>query len=131
MKHLNIIIERGADLYAAYSEKHPGLYAAADNVDDVKKNIHKAIKLYIKYNDDKLSNFLKSNITIKYTFDLESFFNYYNGVFTKSGLEKITGINQKQIQHYASGLKKPRLVQRKKIEYALHKLGDELKSISF
>ncbi len=131
MKSLTIIIERGADLYAAYSDKFPGLYATAENVEEVKKSIHKAIKLYIKYNDDKLSSYLKSDITIKYKFDLESFFNYYNGVFTKSGLEKITGINQKQIQHYASGLKKPRLIQRKKIEDALHKLGDELKSINF
>ena len=131
MKKLNIIIERGADVYAAYSDKIAGLYATGDSVEKVKKSIDKSIRLYVKYNDDKIANYLKSDYIIEYTFDLESFFNYYNGVFTKSGLEKITGINQKQIQHYASGLKKPRLLQRKKIEQALHKLGDELKSISF
>jgi hypothetical protein len=39
------------------------------------------------------------------------------------------GINQRQLQHYASGLKKPREAQVKKIESALHKLGEELMSI--
>jgi len=41
----------------------------------------------------------------------------------------MTGINQKQLHHYASGLKKPRQEQRKKIETALHKLGEELLAI--
>ena len=50
----------------------------------------------------------------------------YKGIFTNSALERITGINQKQFQHYASGLKKPRAAQAKKIESALHKLGSEL-----
>ncbi|MNS49485.1 hypothetical protein D3C86_1932360 [compost metagenome] len=58
--------------------------------------------------------------------DIESFFNYYNGIFTKAGLEKITGINQRQLQHYSSGLKKPRSEQKRKIETALHNLGLEL-----
>jgi hypothetical protein len=41
-------------------------------------------------------------------------------------LERIAGINQKQIQHYSTGHRKPRLAQRRKIEAALHKLGQEL-----
>lgn len=44
-------------------------------------------------------------------------------------LEKLTGINQKQIHHYASGLRKPREQQRRKIAEALHQLGEELLSI--
>jgi len=31
--------------------------------------------------------------------------NYYKGIFTLSALERLTGINQKQLQHYASGLR--------------------------
>jgi hypothetical protein len=54
---------------------------------------------------------------------------YYKGIFTNAALERITGINQKQIQHYASGLKKPRPAQVKKIESALHNLGAELMSV--
>ena len=55
--------------------------------------------------------------------------NYYNKVFTNVVLVRITGINQKLLHHYATGLKKPRGPQRKKIEIALHKLGSELLSL--
>ena len=41
------------------------------------------------------------------------------GIFTKAALERITGINQKQLGHYASGIKKPRRAQVEKIEKAL------------
>jgi len=49
--------------------------------------------------------------------------------FTNAALERITGINQKQIQHYASGIKRPRPEQLKKIEVAFKKLGAELASV--
>ena len=44
-------------------------------------------------------------------------------------MENSTGINQKQIQHYTTGHRKPRLEQRKKIENALHTLGKELLAV--
>ena len=44
--------------------------------------------------------------------------------------KKLTGINQKQLWHYAKGISKPRQEQRRKIENALHKLGSELVSLS-
>ena len=55
----------------------------------------------------------------------------YEGIFTKSGLEKLTGINQKQLWHYANGISRPRQAQKQKIENALHRLGSELMSLSF
>jgi hypothetical protein len=62
---------------------------------------------------------------------VQSFLNYYNKFFTFVGLEQITGINQKLLHHYSSGLKKPREKQRKKIETALHRFGNDLLALSF
>lgn len=62
--------------------------------------------------------------------DVESVLDFYSGIFTKAGLERITGINQKQLWHYASGARKPRPEQAVKLESALHKLGEELLAIS-
>lgn len=64
-----------------------------------------------------------------FRFDTESLLNYYKGVFTKSALERLTGINQQQLHHYAKGLEKPRLAQSQKIQKALHQLGEELLSV--
>jgi hypothetical protein len=61
--------------------------------------------------------------------DVKSFLGLYAGIFTKSGLERLTGINQKQLWHYAQGMSTPRRAQVRRIEQALHRLGQELLSL--
>jgi hypothetical protein len=61
--------------------------------------------------------------------DVCSLLKIYEGIFSKAGLEKLTGINQKQLWHYANGKSKPRQAQRLKIEQGLHRLGNELISL--
>lgn len=87
------------------------------------------IKLYLKYND-VIPEALKGDITIEWVFDTPSLLEYYSGIFSKPALEKLTGINQKQLFHYASGKVKPRPAQRKKISEALHRLGKELLTVN-
>jgi predicted RNase H-like HicB family nuclease len=67
--------------------------------------------------------------TLVYRFDPESLLRHYNGIFTNSALERLTGINQRQLQRYATGTSKPRREQSKKIESALHYLGKELLAV--
>jgi hypothetical protein len=64
-------------------------------------------------------------------YDIGSFLDYYSGILSKSGLEKITGINQKQLFHYSSGIKHPRGVTAKKIQEHIHSFADELKQVQF
>lgn len=61
--------------------------------------------------------------------DVQSMMEYYKGIFTKAAFERLTGINQKQIQHYATGHRKPKACTLKKMEEALHKLGNELLTV--
>jgi len=61
----------------------------------------------------------------------QSLINYYKGKITLAGLEQITGINQKQLQHYSTGFRKPRPAQEKKIVDALHAFGKDLVSVEF
>ncbi|MBX3255820.1 MAG: helix-turn-helix transcriptional regulator [Chitinophagaceae bacterium] len=55
--------------------------------------------------------------------------NHYKRIFSLAALERITGIDQKYLQHYSSGLKKPRPGRLKKIEKSLHNLGAELMTL--
>lgn len=127
MKLIKIIIEKTKDMYSSYAENVPGIYGGGDTVEEAKKSILDAIRLLKEHNDkNHLPAILKGKYSIVYKYDAESFLKHYKGIFTNSALERITGINQKQFQHYASGLKKPRAAQAKKIESALHKLGSEL-----
>lgn len=52
------------------------------------------------------------------------------GVITSTALERLTGINKKQLWNYSHGVSKPRKAERDKIENALHFLGRELMEFS-
>ncbi|MDR2038739.1 MAG: type II toxin-antitoxin system HicB family antitoxin [Bacteroidales bacterium] len=127
MKKLIIIIEKSSDHYGAYADNCPGIYGGGDTVEEAKEEALKGLELLLEGND--VPDILKGEYEIEYKFDVQSFLKYYEKIFSKPALEKLTGINQKQLHHYASGLREPRAPQRKKIESALHKLGKELLSV--
>lgn len=128
---LKIILERNDDMYSGYAENASvGIVAGGNTVEEVKKEVLEAIELLKKYNSDEhIPKILKGDYNIIYQFDTESLLNYYKGIFTHAALERMTGINRKQLQHYSSGLKKPLPRTRKKIEDSLHKLGEELLAV--
>ena len=130
MEKLIIIIEKSSDYYDAYADNCYGIYGAGNTVEEAKKNVLEGLRLFINTKkEEELPEILKGDYEIVYKFDAQTFLKYYEGIFNKPALEKLTGINQKQLHHYASGLRKPRLAQREKIGLALHNLGKELISI--
>lgn len=129
MKTIKIIIEKSSDSFGAYAENVTGIYGAGDTVKECKQSILDAIDTIVTFDENEIPEILKGEYEIVYNFDLESLLNYYKGIMPFSALERITGINQRQLQHYSTGHRKPRLEQRKKIETALHKFGDELLSV--
>lgn len=130
MAEIRVVIERTDDLYTAYAENVDGIYGGGETVGEAKRSILQAIELTKKYNtEENIPDELKGDYKLVFKFDTVSLLNYYRGIFTNSALERMTGINQKLLQHYASGLKKPRQPQVKKIEGALHKLAEELQAV--
>lgn len=129
MNTIKVVIEKTKDHYSAYAENIDGIFGAGDTVAEAKESILSAIKLFKKYNKNNLPKKLQGEYKIKYRFDTQSLLNYYKGIFTNASFERITGIKQKQIQHYASGLKKPRAAQKHKIQVSLHKLAEELMEV--
>ncbi len=130
MKKIKIVIEKSKDHYSSYAENAVGIYGGGETPEEAKQSIIEAIKLLKKYNNPaNIPAILKGNYELIYRFDTISLLNYYKKIFTNAALERMTGINQKQIQHYSSGLKKPRAAQTKKIELAFHQLGTELLAV--
>ena len=133
MKKVTVVIERAEDNFSAYVREVNGITATGKSIDDIKKSIIEAIDEYIfscKELNLEIPSELKGNYEMAFELDIQSFLTIYQGIFTKSSLEKLTGINQKQLWHYAKGVSKPRQAQRQKIENALHRLGSELISLS-
>ncbi len=130
MKTIKVVIEKTPDMYSAYAENVEGIYGGGDTPQEAKESILKSIKLLIENNTkENIPSILKGEYTIKYEFDTESLINYLKGIITYPGIERITGVNEKQIAHYSSGLKKPRKEQREKIQNGIHNFAKELLAI--
>jgi hypothetical protein len=70
-------------------------------------------------------------VTKDYHNDLCTFLNHYAGIIPKSGLEKITGVNQKQLWHYYSGKRTPKRETVLKIQENIIRFAEELKQVRF
>ncbi|TAM99366.1 MAG: XRE family transcriptional regulator [Chitinophagaceae bacterium] len=124
MKQIKVIIERSRDAFSAYAENAEGISGMGDTVQEVKESLLESIEI-----QKELGNLKVNQFEIVYKFDMESLLHYYKGIFSQAAFERMTGINQHQISHYANGTKKPRPAQAKKIETALHQLGEELLAV--
>ncbi len=120
--------------YAAIVEELDGFVCTADSLPELKKEVQEGIDFHLAglvEDGDQVPEIFKAAYKLVYKWSIESLLHYYKGVLTLSSLERITGINQTQLGHYAAGRSVPRKKQVEKIERSLHHLGDELSSISF
>lgn len=132
MKTLNVIIEKSENNYSAYLQEVDGVIAVGKSVAEIKQCIIESIEILKEDCDElgyELPEELQGEYSLTFKMDVRSVLDFYSNIFTKAALERITGINQKQLWHYASGERKPRPEQAVKLENALHKLGEELLSI--
>ena len=132
MKELEVIVEYAGDNLSAYIEDAPIITTGAD-LDEIKKNISEAIQLYLDYCKEAgivPVEKLFGELEITYRIDAATFINYYSNIFTKAALSRITGINERQLWHYAAGVHKPRRRQLEKIQRGVSALTEQLKSIT-
>ena len=134
MYTLHATIESTEHNYSAYIENLDGIVATGATIAEIKESLLSAVADFresCKELGCELPDEIKEDdFQIEFKMDVKSLLNLYTGIFTKSGLERITGINQKQLWHYANGISTPRRAQVDKIENALHRLGAELLSVS-
>jgi predicted RNase H-like HicB family nuclease len=68
-------------------------------------------------------------ISFEYKYDLASLFDYYNWI-NVTQFAKIAGINSGLMRQYKAGITYISEAQARKIETALHRLGEELTAVS-
>lgn len=125
MKKIQVTIEKNKDGFWAHSTNTDSVISGyGETVEACKENVLECIDV-MKEED----MFPYEDYTIAYNFDIESLLENYKGILTNAGIERLTGINQRLMYQYATGAKRPRADQRKKIEEGLHKLGNELLAI--
>lgn len=134
MKRLSAIIEFAENNFTAYIKELDGCIGIAKTIEEVKKSLEQSIELQIELLQEdgiKIPKILQGKYDIEYSYDMTSFLQVYGKIISKAGLEKISGINQKQLWHYANGISKPRENTKKKLEQSIHQLGQELIEVTF
>ena len=72
-----------------------------------------------------------ADVEFEFYYDTASFLSEYAGVFSLSGLEKLTGVSQAQLGHYLHGRRKPSRKTINKIQNGVNHFAKELTAIKF
>ena len=130
MEKIVVTVEMTDNNYAAYLEKLPGCVSTGNTFEELKINIAEAVEFHLEgMREDGEKIPFAVDYELVYKFDPESLLRHYNEIFTKASLERLTGINQRQLQRYSSGISRPHEEQAHKIKSALHHLGRELLAV--
>ena len=132
MKTVEVIVEHAGNNLSAYIEGAP-VITVGNDVKEIEKNMKEAVELYLescKEMNIAPVEILQGEFTLKFKIDAATFINYYSSIFTKAALSRITGINERQLWHYAAGVHKPRKQQMAKIQKGINALTEELAAIN-
>ena len=131
MEKIIMVIEKSKDFFDAYSDNCDGIYAAGDSIEAVKADTYEAIE-GIKRNlpEERWPEQIKGEFEIEWKFDVQSFLEYYHGFMSLAGMEKMTGIHQKQLSNYLNRRATPRRKQTDRMIAGIHRFASELMSIT-
>lgn len=131
MEKIIMLIGKSKDFYGACSENCDGIYAAGESIEAVKADTYEAIE-GIKRNlpEERWPKQIKGDFEIEWKLDVPSFLEYYSGYMSLAGMERATGINQKQLSNYLNHRAVPRRKQADRIIGGIHRFAKELLSIT-
>ena len=133
MKTVDVIVGRineGEYVYSVVMDAPEvpfGLNGTGRTVDEAKADFMEAyneIKTIMEEDGDQYEE-----LSFNYKYDFPSFLNYYAHILSLAGLEKISGINQRQLSHYINGTSKPRKATVERFSKKLRSFAEDLCSI--
>lgn len=133
MRKVKAIIERASDgNYSIYMDADDMSYL----VTGTGKTVEEALKVFQDGYEDMKQYYAETGkkfeeVEFEYQYDVASFLQYYAKTISLAGLERITGVNQKQLGHYISGYRYPSQKTAKKIEDGVHRFSQELSAVRF
>ena len=120
---------------ASLSDNVPGaIVITAKNIIELKREVEETLKFHVEgmlADGDEVPLWLVEG---NYEFDYDylstaALIKACEPYASLAALSRATGINQRQLSHYANGIRHPRPEQRKRIVEGMHKIGRELLSV--
>jgi predicted RNase H-like HicB family nuclease len=130
---VDVIIEKGKDnLFSVnmdYYELHFGLSGFGKTSEEAIRDFYQCWEEAKEMCKNDGVEIPELEFNMKY--DVTSFIDYCSGILSKSGLEKITGINQGRLWSYSSGKRKPTRQTTLRIQNNLHRFAKSLTEVQF
>ncbi|MDR1881139.1 MAG: type II toxin-antitoxin system HicB family antitoxin [Tannerellaceae bacterium] len=133
MEKINVQISWSGNNYCATAsgERINGCVITTNKtLDGVKKDFKEAFEFHIEgslHNGDSIPEWLsKGEYELYFEFDISALLHSLDRIVTRAAIARASGINERQLGHYASGFRSPRPPQREKIINAIHDIGREL-----
>ena len=112
----------------------PGwILGTSGSFDIFKKELQESVDIFVEWakeDSEEYPYIFDSEYCFEYKFNVESLLCCYNGILSHAAISRLTGINEKQLGHYACGRSRPRKAQKIKIIEGLHRFGNELLAMS-
>lgn len=118
-----------------WSDEEVGtVLVTAKDFNKLRENFEESFRLHIEgcvADGDMLPNYLASgDYEIEYILDPAALLRNAETYTTMAALSRASGINQKQLSHYANGTKHPRPLQIERIKAGLHRIATQLMALS-
>ena len=133
MRQVTAIIETGLDsrieVYTSDDTYPYGIMGEGRTIAEAKEDFMIGYEEMKECVREKGEDFEEAEFVFRY--DIPSFLQEFAYAFTLAGLERITGINQKQLGHYISGYRKPSAKTIRRMEEGIHNFCELLSGIHF
>jgi len=134
MKKITVPIAWSGSNYCAGTGEVNGVVVATHKtLEGVKKEFASAFAFHIEgslLDGDKLPEYLTSgDYELDFKLEASALIQSLSGVITHSAISKASGINQRQIGHYANGRSNPRVMQRERLIFGIRKIAKELMTV--
>jgi predicted RNase H-like HicB family nuclease len=130
---LIIIIEPGdGEIWGRIEAPNALLNTVGNTIEEVTQNLKDLIQDHLDHEGKEQAewqNIKVRDISFDYVYDLSELFEVISAVKINS-IADLAGINQSLMRQYASGVKYPSIQQGKKIQEAVHQLGQKLLQVS-
>lgn len=101
--------------------------ATGKTLQEMKDDFESALQFHVEGmvedGDELPAWFVKGDYKIEYNLNAAALIRSAEEYTTMAAISRASGINQKQLSHYANGTKTPRPAQRERIIEGLHKIG--------
>ena len=117
-----------------WSDENAGtVLVTAKTLEKLKEDFRESLNLHIQLclaEGDNLPEYLaKGDYKLEYILDAAALLRDAETYTTMAAISRASGINPKQLSHYASGLKHPRPMQVERIKAGIHRIGSQLLSL--